>query len=134
MRDWLATCPLLGEYIKLNATELENGEAAFSTVYNDAKIREFISGATERSYTFGVVLVRDWSSGFDDVNAEAMEFGERLADWVGNQFAAGNLPEFEGCTITDIEPLQNIPGLASVQQEEQLARYLFQGRVLYRED
>lgn len=133
VREWLATCPFLGDYLKLNAAELKDGELAVDTVYNDAEIRRFINGTSERAYTFSVVFVRDWSSGFDSVNDEAMEYGEKLADWLGNQFAAGNLPAFENCTIENIEPLQNVPGLAAAYQEEQLARYMMQARITYRE-
>ena len=130
--EWLNTYPELDGYLKLNATELEAGERTVSTVYNDAKVREFIDGTVERQYTFAVVMVCDWSSGFDAVNAEAESWGERWLDWCDAQFKAGNVPDFgEMCTIRAIESLQNIPSLAATYQEEQLARYMFQARITY---
>lgn len=130
--EWLKTYTELDGYLKLNATELEAGERTVSTVYNDAKVREFIDGTVERQYTFAVVMVCDWSSGFDTVNAEAESWGERWLDWCDAQFKAGNVPDFGGkCTIRAIESLQNIPSLAATYQEEQLARYMFQARITY---
>lgn len=130
--EWLNTYPELDGYLKLNATELEAGERTVSTVYNDAKVREFIDGTVERQYTFAVVMVCDWSSGFDAVNAEAESWGERWLDWCDAQFKAGNVPNFgDKCTIRAIESLQNIPSLAATYQEEQLARYMFQARITY---
>lgn len=130
--EWLKTYPDLDGYLKLNATELKAGERTVDTVYNDAKVREFIDGTVERQYTFAVVMVCDWSSGFDAVNAEAEIWGERWLDWCDDQFKAGNVPDFGGkCKIRAIESLQNIPSLAATYQEEQLARYMFQARITY---
>ena len=134
VKAWLETYPELDGYLKLNATELESGERSFDTVTNDESIREYINGTKERAFTFALVMVADWSSGFDSTNADALEWGERWLDWCAHQYDAGNLPDFgEGATILDIEPLQNVPGLAAAYQSEQLARYLFQVRILYRE-
>lgn len=134
VKAWLGGCPELGEYLKLNATEMQSGEVSMLTDYNTATLREFIDGSKERAYTFGVALVKSWSSGFDGTNAEAMQFGEALADWLANQYAAGNVPDLgEGCEVVRIEPLQNVPTLSNVQQDEQLARYTFQARIIYRE-
>lgn len=130
--EWLKTYPDLGGYLKLNATELNAGERTINTVYNDSKVKEFINGTVERQYTFALVMVCGWSSGFDAVNEEAEEWGEEWLDWCDAQFKAGNVPDFgEKCTIRAIESLQNIPSLAATYQEEQLARYMFQARITY---
>lgn len=130
--EWLKTYPDLGGYLKLNATELNAGERTINTVYNDSKVKEFINGTVERQYTFALVMVCGWSSGFDAVNEEAEEWGEDWLDWCDAQFKAGNVPDFgEKCTIRAIESLQNIPSLAATYQEEQLARYMFQARITY---
>lgn len=130
--EWLKTYPGLDGYLKLNATELTAGERTVNTVYNDAKVREFIDGTVERQFTFALVMVCDWSSGFDTVNAEAEAWGEMWLDWCDAQFKAGNVPDFgDKCTIRAIESLQNIPSLAATYQEEQLARYMFQARITY---
>lgn len=129
--DWLKTYPQLDDYLKLNAVDLEAGERSVQTVYNDAQVSEFIDGTTVRTYTFALVLVADWSDGFDGVNSEAQSFGDEWLDWVAAQFPA-NVPDFgENCTIKAIRPLQNIPALAAAYQEEQLARYQFQAAITY---
>lgn len=134
VRDWLQTYPELGGRLKLNAAELQAGEVAMNTVYNDVAVTEYINGACDRAYTFALVYVGDWSSGFDEMNAEAEAWGERWLDWVSAQFKAGNLPDFGAATILEVEPLQNVPGLAAAYEAEQVARYLFQARIVYREE
>lgn len=132
--DWLLTNPDMAGYIKLNATTLVNGEYSINTVYNERVIRTYIDGTEDRQFGFSLVLVADWSHGFDDENQRAMDFGESWLDWVDAQYKAGNLPDFgESCEVTGIQALQNQPGLAAVYQEEQLARYTFSAQVLYRD-
>ncbi len=133
VRAWLETWPELEGRLKLNAAEMQAGEFAMNTVYNDTAIKEYINGACDRAYTFSLVMVRDWSDGFDTMNAKAMSFGEHWVDWLSAQYQAGNLPDFGDATILSIEPLQNVPGLAEVHESEQIARYLFQARITYRE-
>jgi hypothetical protein len=129
---WLKTYDGIGKYLKLNAVDMKADERAVNVVYNDAKVREFIDGTVERRYTFSLVMVADWSEGFDSTNAEAMEFGEEWLDWVARQFQAGNVPNFgDECIIRAIEPLQNVPALAAAYQDVQLARYQFQAAITY---
>lgn len=129
---WLKTYDGIGKYLKLNAVDMKADERAVNVVYNDAKVREFIDGTVERKYTFALVMVADWSDGFDTANAEAMAFGEEWLDWVARQFGEGNVPDLgEGCTIRAIEPLQNVPALAAAYQDVQLARYQFQAAITY---
>lgn len=130
--QWLKTYKGIGKYLKLNAVDMKVDERAVNVVYNDAKIREFIDGTCERRYTFSLVMVSDWSDGFDTANAEAMEFGEEWLDWVAHQFDNGNVPDFGNeCIIRAIEPLQNVPALAAAYQDVQLARYQFQAAITY---
>lgn len=130
--EWLKTYPGFDGYLKLNATGLEAGENAVNTVYNEQTVREFVDGTKEKQYTFAVVMVARWSSGFDPQNIDAQEWGEAWLDWVDAQFKAGNVPDFgENVTIRAVESLQNVPSLAATYQEEQLARYMFQARITY---
>ena len=130
--EWLKTYEGFDGYLKLNSTLLEAGESAVNTVYNDVEVSQFIDGTREKQYTFAVVVVCNWSDGMDTVNKEAEEWGEEWLDWVDAQFEQGNVPDFgENATVRGIESLQNIPSLAAVYQEEQLARYMFQARITY---
>lgn len=130
--EWLKTYDEIGDYLKLNATEMEAGERAINTVYNETVNREFINGVKEKVYTFALVLVCDWSEGSDSVNLEAQEFGEKWLDWIDGCMANECSPYFgENVTIQDIESLQNIPTLAAAYQDRQLARYMFQAAITY---
>ena len=131
VRDWLAG---FDDYIKLNATQLEAGECSMSTVYNDAETVRYIDNTCDRRFTFAVVMVRDWSSGFDDVNEGAQAFADSWFDWVEGANAARNFPNFgERCEVLQVVSLQNVPNVAATYQEEQLARYTFQAAIDYRE-
>jgi len=131
VKAWLETWPGLDGYLKLNAVEMTPGEFSVQTVFNDSFRREFIGGKKERIYTFALVLVADWSSGFDDVNAEANKIGEEWLDWVDRQYAEGNLPDFGDASIRKIQSVQNVPGLSAVYDEDMTAQYMFQAAITY---
>lgn len=131
VKEWAEEWPPLSGYLKLNAVELVPGEFTINTVYNDAYVREFIGGKKERIYTFALVFVTNWSSGFDEVNKEAEELGEMWLDWVEAQYAAGNLPDFGDASIRKIQSVQNIPGLSAVYDETMTAKYMFQAAITY---
>ena len=55
-------------------------------------------------------------------------------DWLDEQNRQKIFPDFgEDCEVEKIENLQNMPNLAGINAEESLARYMLQGRILYRE-
>lgn len=132
VRAWLATCPFIDDYVKLNAVKLEPGESSLVIDYEDKSNREFIGGVSERYYSFTLIAVADFSGDSDDVNESAMSFGEKWLDWVEAQHAAGNDPDFgPQCTIRAIESQQVSPVLDSAYQDEMLARYSFAARITY---
>lgn len=134
LQNWLKTWSGIDQYLKLNATTNEVGDKAVNVIYNDRVVAEYINGTALRDYTFELVLVADWSDGFDSINEEAMSFGERWADWVNEQFRAGNMPDFgDTATITKIESTYNTPSVALVYPDSKTARYSFQARIEYRE-
>lgn len=130
--EWLRAYPEIGGYLKLNSVVLEAGESAVNTVQSDRSVSQFIDGTYVRQLTFAIVMVCDWSNGYDKMNAEALAWGEAFLDWVDAQFAQGNVPDLgEKATVRGIESLQDGPALSAVYQEEQLARYMFQARITY---
>lgn len=131
LQKWLKGWDGIGDYLKLNAAVHDAGEAAVNIVYNDHVLRRYIDGSTERDYTFELLLVTDWSAGFDTINAEALNLGARWLDWVERQYPV-NVPEGFG-SVTAIEPLYNTPSLKSVDEDGQTAVYSFQARITYRE-
>ena len=118
---------------KLNATRNEADEKAMNTVSNDLVVQEYIDGTADREYTFALVLYQDWSDGNNSYNLEAEKLAESWLEWVSAQYP-DNVPDFgENATITKIEPVQNIPTLAAVYQDESLAKYQFQAKIYYTE-
>ena len=85
--------------------------------------------------SFAFVIVRVYSTEpVDLLNMEAMELGESFMEWVEEQDKNGNYPDFgENCKVEKMEILQDMPNLATVNAEEGLARYMIQGRIVYRE-
>lgn len=131
---WLKGYPELGGLLKLNATELKPGECSMAPVYGDHQVGEYIDGTMIRQLTFGVQMARDWSSGFDVVNVDALAFGSRWMDWVDMQYDAGNFPDLgSGCTVTAIQSLQDVPSLAGAYAESSMAKYMYQARIWYEE-
>lgn len=130
MVDWAKGWPDLGGYLKLNAISSESGDASLDTVYNDAKVQDYIDGRALREYTFALVMMADWSDGFDATNAEANRLNESWIDWVDSQFP-DNVPEWPGAIFQSIESIYNVPSLAAVYQDESLAKYMFQAKITY---
>lgn len=133
VKKWLQTWDGLSDYVRLNALPTEAGAAAVNVSYTDLAEREFINGTADRVYLFSLVLMADWSDGYDDVNARAIRLGEKWLDWVSSQYEAGNTPDFGDGVITAIEPVYNTPAVAAVYEESHVAKYLFQAKIKYRE-
>lgn len=129
--EWAKEWPEIGGYLKLNALNVDSGEASMATVVSDKAVTEYIDGTAERVYTFALNIVLDWSNGYDSVNGAAMALASSWMQWVRTQDKAGNMPELPNAW--KIEPLQDIPALAMVYDDDSLAKYQFQARVYYRE-
>lgn len=130
--EWAKTWPDFDEYLKLNATTNEVGEASLVTNYTDVAVSEpFIDKTAPRRYTFSLNLILAWSDGYDDVNMESIRQASKLLDWVNDQFEEGNLPDFGGALITSIETDQNLPALNVVFPDESLAQYTIAARIDY---
>lgn len=132
--DWAKGWPELGGYLKLNALNTETvGDAALITDYNDYAINEYIDGTADRYFTVDLRMVLSWSDGFDGTNSEAVRLMESWMEWVAEQYPR-NVPDFgHNATVTDIQPLQNVPVPSMVYAENQTAEYSFSARIFYTE-
>lgn len=128
--EWAKTWPHLDDLLKLNAIKNEDGDAALTTVFGDAKGKPFIDGTARREYTFGLRMMLPWSDGHDPINAEAERLMEQWRDWVSEQYP-NNIPDWD-CEIEDIRALYDVPAV-TVYQDESLAEYNFQARITYTE-
>lgn len=131
--EWLTEWPALNGYLKFNALLSKEDEASFNIVPRDYIVEQFIDGTAKRRYAFQLKAVLPWSEGYDSVNRDAEEMVASWLDWVSAQYAKGNVPQWEGATITDIAPTQNAPGLNFVYQDDGLAEYVFEAVIDYEE-
>lgn len=130
--EWAKTWPELDGYLKLNAIITKDGDATFDTSYNDVSVVEYNDGTALREYTFQLRVITAWSDGFDPINIEAMKLSSQWLDWVSHQFEDGNIPDFgEDAKIQGIFPVQNVPALNAVYENDNLAEYLIQAKIRY---
>lgn len=130
VKEWAAQWPDIDGYLKMNATDMESGEASMQTDYSTSVVNRFINGRCRREFLFALTMICDWSDGFDDVNAEANRLNESWVDWVNEQFP-DNVPDWKDCTIESIESVYGAPALAQVDSEAALAKYQFQAKITY---
>lgn len=122
---------LCGNVLGFNYSGTEPDAVAFVTNYSD-KIRKKYVRAAEKEYGFSILITKPYSSYADDLNLEAMNFAQAFMDWLDAQNKTRNYPEFpENCQIKKMETVQNMPNLAGINDEEGLARYMVQCRLIY---
>lgn len=122
---------LCGNVLGFNYSSKEPDAVAFITNYSD-KIRKKYVRAAEKEYGFTILITKPYSSYGDDLNLEAMNFSQAFMDWLEAQNKAKSYPVFPGnCQIKKMEVMQNMPNLAGINDEEGLARYMVQCRLIY---
>lgn len=123
---------MAGDILHFNFSPESKDSVAFITNYSDKVRKKYIRIGAEKEYGFSIIITKEYSTGADDLNLEAMNFAQAFMEWLDEQNKAGNYPEFpENCEIKKIENLQNMPNLAGVNAEESLARYMVQCRIIY---
>lgn len=125
---------LVGNLVNFNFSPESPDSISFITRYSDKVVKNYINGDAEKEYGFAIDIVKEYSTQADDLNLEAMNFVQAFMDWLEIQNKNKIFPDFgENCEVESIENLQNMPNLAGINAEESLARYMVQGRILYRE-
>lgn len=105
---------------------------AFVTDYTDWLRKKYVRVGAEKEYGFSIIIVKSYSTDIDDLNLEAMNFAQSFMDWLEEQDKKKKYPAFpENCQIKRMECLQNMPNLADVNAEANLARYMIQCRIIY---
>lgn len=128
--EWAKTWPHIDGFLKLNAIDADDGDAAFTTVFTDSQGEPFIDGTARHEFTFGLKMMLPWSDGHDPVNADAELLMEQWRDWVDEQYP-DNVPDWD-CEIEDIRALYDVPAVM-VYQEDSLAEYNFLAKIIYTE-
>lgn len=128
--EWAKTWPNLDGFLKLNAIDAEDMDAALTTIFTDAKGEPFIDGTARHEFVFGLKMILPWSDGHDPINADAERLIESWRDWVDEQYP-DNVPEWD-CEIEDIQALYDVPAVM-VYAEDSLAEYQFLCKIIYTE-
>lgn len=125
---------LVDKNIQFNFSPEAPDNISFITRYSDNVVRSFVCGDKEKEYGFAIIIVKQYSTESDDLNLEAMNLAQAFMDWIEEQNENRDFPDFgKNCEVLKIENLQNMPNLSGINQKESLARYMIQGRILYRE-
>lgn len=123
---------LVGDILKFNFSPESRDAVAFVTNYSDKVRKKYIRVGAEKEYGFTIIITKEYSTEADDLNLQAMNFAQAFMDWLDTQDKVKNYPVFpDNCQIKKLENLQNMPNLAGVNEEEGLARYMIQCRVIY---
>lgn len=128
---------LTGEPLQFNFSASDPEGVSLMTEYSDRVIKSYLHGGSEKAYGFAVIWVKPYSTDADDLNLDAMNFVQSFMDELEARNRAKDFPAFPAsCDVHRIEVLQNMPGLAGINDQMNLARYQIHGRILYfeRED
>lgn len=81
IKDWLADCPQLNDYLFFNVLPDELGSMAMtSDIGADGVIEEYIDGSKLVNLNFNVEITANYDKGTSDVNLEAMNVFEEITD------------------------------------------------------
>lgn len=135
MLEYLRQCPVLKEQLKTflhtNTTNEKVNNASFNTIYSDVWETKYLHGHGVKLFDFAISLMLPFDVNRTDNNAEQLQIPQQFMAWIDEQDSVKNFPDFEGCKVLSISNLQNMPNFAGVNEEGNLAKYMFQCRVKY---
>lgn len=117
-------------FIFSNAYE---GNTSFVPVVNDAVISTDILGNKTKAYTFAITVFKSLSADVAEENKENLKAVQEFMDWIEEQENKKNYPHFENAIVRKIENLQNAPQMSGYDEKNNLAKYMFQCKVTYKE-
>lgn len=132
VKDYLAECPLLGDFKRLCVDFLPEDTETYSIEEIPAEtiLRAYIDGSSERQFVF-VFAARLFYSEETRNNIENSGFYEKFAEWLEEQTEADDLPVLaDGKTATKIEAMSS-GYLFDVSGDLSSARYQIQCRLIY---
>ena len=122
---------LAEEALGFNYSPESVDQISLLTDYSDKVIRSYVRGA-EKEYGFTITIIKSYSTDMDTLNLDGMNFAQSFMDWLKEQNAKRNFPDFgSSCQIKKMENLQNMPNLSGINAKEGLARYQLQCRIIY---
>ena len=121
--EWFLQCAKITK-LYFNFSGTDDGDTAIATS-GDTVIAEYIDGSQRRQYAFDLVRFLPFTETENDAgNVAMMEDVDAIIQWVEEQNAAGNLPEFpNSCTAESVRVLNEYAGYVAAQ-DESCAKYM----------
>ena len=134
LRTWLRACPEIAkskyfgaDFIGENATEYAVFSVPSVLRYRENIIGDrFLLSKQEQNFIFAAKV--PYGSDVKQ-NLDNLEFLQKVSNWILQQNAEGNLPDWEGGTVTGIDCSNTS---APIQIGSDVARYQFQIKVNYK--
>jgi hypothetical protein len=133
MQDWVQGF-LDENLLYFESSEAYPGVRTLVPNYGDYVNKVDILGNRYMSYSFVFIGYEYIDLGTSDVNINNMAVFDAFNDWLAEQKANGNYPDFgEKCHDYDIVILQNMANVAGIQ-DDNLAKYMLGARIDYIEE
>jgi hypothetical protein len=134
VHEWVMDCPYLTDTPLFSWLGDIGGSCAIIQLPGEAEVTPFIGGDAVKYYDFALQVTFPLSEATDDVNTDNMFTQRQWQDWIGEQEALGNYPDFgAGCYGYELQNLSSDPELAQVY-ENGTAMYQFFARLIYTEE
>lgn len=133
VRDFIAKCPLLDEFARLNVDYLGPNatEYTIDSVPTDEILKKYVDGGTLKQYIF-VFASREYYGPDVLQNIENSGFYEKFSDWLEEKTEEGDFPLLEGNkSANSIEAISSGYLLSAT---EDTGSYQIQIRLTYYED
>ena len=121
--EWFAQCASITRLF-FNFSGTDDGDTAIATS-GETVLDDYIDGSQRRRYAFE--LIRYLPATFDPNdpgNVTMMEDVERIVEWVEQQNAAGNFPEFpSGSYVERVSVLDDSTGYVAAT-DQNMAKYM----------
>ena len=126
--DWLTTCPYIGDLF-FNAGRAEDGNTVI--IPSEQEIAQYIDGSSLRNYNCALTRFLAYSTDPNDpANIAAVADLDAVAEWVEQQMADGELPDFPDGIVKEVRMLPNESGYIAAQSDTQ-AKYMIQFQIEY---
>lgn len=128
LNEWLQTYPSQYSWVYFNAIKNEDGTVSMNSSPSERKVTEYIDGSYEAYVVFDIAMIIPYDVEQSDTNYQSMDEVQRFMNWIDE---TDTIPDFGSeYLIRGIEVLTNTPNL-TVDEEQNLAKYLFTARVNY---
>ena len=135
VKEYLETCPELGELAKVRVDFLDKNEGGYSVEETPANpvIRNFVDGSRECQFPFIFASRNFYATDASRENIDNLHLYEKLSEWIDSNNRNGIFPDLgEGREVETVE-ITTAGYLFGVNDGQRCARYQIQCRLIYKE-